>query len=952
MVAAQEQLAEVIWKCVQILRGRVTPDEYAKYIITLVFLKAVHHDHQLYVRDIGSGIEEIPAWETTYKNLDYTDFHGFVSRLRQALPIDLSELILQSEIDRYVGFLRDDTVRLAKIVDELTFDDESRTALTDILMRLFEHPYAKKTAGLYTPKFVSHLLAKLMRYSGSCKIYDPACGTGYLLVCAYREAVSQCTDRAQVRLFGQDIAEQTTVLAKMIMVISGISSFDIRSGDTLLSPWFTLADHSVQRFDSVVSALPFGAFLTRDKEDSIARDVRFPRGFSTNADLLFVEHIIASLSEVGRAVVLAASGALFRSGRDSLRRADIVNSDLIEAVIELPSNVLADTSVPPAIIILNRNKPEILRNQVLFVDAKRCFSKHAGQVIFEPNEQQRIISTIENAEEQIGFSRLVSIKDIASRDFVLIPSTYLQTPHSSPNGFLVKSAERVQLQNIADILPGVRDSNAAIKGEGTTPIIQGRDISVLSLTKENLEHIRIVGELRNGLYTQPGDILIQRIGEKPSAYLVEEELGGVLVWSTVFVIRLKEKHHHLRHFLVEYLNSPVWYEYLSRMRSSSAGAPTLSLTVLQKAEVPIPQQESISALRDLYEVERDFQVRLNKLRELKDSLFNIEDDASLQCKIQEISIRERITIQTLQQAGDFDYQVRNLYPYALAYPYRLLSGITNPPEVYPEQLRVGENLMAFFGSITLSLLAHSGLYTDSKFAWLGSKLKDWWQGGISPGDWQEMGRRIAQTLRECAYEQATEVTGVWFKAKSSRPSEFRNNISTLGERLNDYKHSRGPKTPIQYKEAVSQTGTLLRSCLEQVSLLTQFPMHQVVSSNLDWRSSQIILKTLMHVGDHPGHNQHESQSSKLLPTDHLYMLSGSDEWISLYPLMTAQYCPSCQTLETYMVDRWDGLGGRLVLKSFERGHTVDTSRDDSIATKLRDDFEHFVRIISGDADAT
>src|SRR5215510_6101840 len=240
---------------------------------------------------------------------------------------------------------------------------------------------------------------------------------------------------------------------------------------------------------------------------------------------------------------------------------------------------------------------------------------------------------------------------------------------------------------------GTRGNKSIIKGEGDTPIIQGRDLSSLSLAIEDLEHIRIIGDLQAEVYSQQGDILIQRIGGRPRAYLVEENLKGILVWNTVYVIRLNQDYQYLRHFLIEYLNSPVWHDYLNIVRPVGAGAPTLSMTLLKGVNVPVPPQDTVAALGDLYEVERDMQIRLNKLRELKDSLFNIEDETALQEQIRQIAIRERIVVQTIQQAEDFEYQIRNLYPYMLAYPYRLLSAFTHPAEKYPEQLRVGENLM-------------------------------------------------------------------------------------------------------------------------------------------------------------------------------------------------------------------------------------------------------------------
>jgi len=669
------------------------------------------------------------------------------------------------------------------------------------------------------------------------------------------------------------------------------------------------------------------------------------------ADWLFVQHIIASLGEKSRAAILMTPGALFRSGSERAIRQSITESDIIEAVIELPNNVLRSTGIAPVVLLLNKNKPSALRKRILFVNAKREFSIYHDRTIIDDENLQRIVDVVTNIKNLPGFSCLVDLDKVVENNYLLSPATYLHITDERRVGFLLKHSSMQPLQHIADVLPGTRAGRETVlKGEGDTPILQGRNLAAFGLSVDDLDRIRVVGELSNEVFAQRGDILLQRIGEHPSAYLVDEKLDGTLVWDTVYVIRLHDEFSHLGRFLVEYLNSSLWYEYLQTRQMRSAGPPTLSLSMVRESEVPVPQREwaltALVSLDSLFEAERDIQDRFRTLRQIRQQLFTTEDQQAFEESIEKTLLRERIVSQTVQQAEGLDYQIRNLFPHMLAYPYRTLDSATQYSQKYQEQLRVGENLMAFFGSIGLQLLFHLGLHKSDDAEWLRSALGSWWNGGIAPGDWHEMGRRSAQSIRQSNVPGISAIANVWFKGQGSRPSDFRKNLQRLGEMLNDFKHSRGPKTPREYKENSEEAHGLLRECLEQVSLLTQYPIHQVISSSQDWKTQQMVVRTLVHMGDHPGLRQHETTLTVPVSDDHLYIAIDSDNWISLYPLITVQYCPSCQQRETYMIDRWDGFGQRFLLKSFERGHTLDTSKNDSEAMAMRDDFEHFFRVLT------
>jgi hypothetical protein len=364
------------------------------------------------------------------------------------------------------------------------------------------------------------------------------------------------------------------------------------------------------------------------------------------------------------------------------------------------------------------------------------------------------------------------------------------------------------------------------------------------------------------------------------------------------------------------------------------------LTDLRKLSVPIPDKAVIELVKDLHEVERQLLARIAHARDLRRRLFSIKDPDQVRPQLRNLNTAAQVLAASLVQTSEFGFQVRNFYPFPLAYGYRTLSAIADPAELYREQLRLAENVLAFLGSVGLTLAAHTKSLSETDNTKLTDKvLARYWAGGISPGDWQAMGRHtgeIVRTNRELA--AIGSFASLWFKGSGKRESEFARATKQLVDLKNDFKHDRGPKTRYEYEQAVGKMDATLCKCLEAISFFVQYPIRLVQHMDLDWRTGEARVDTLVYAGDHPGLRQERLKLPQPVPEGKLYLELTDQVWASLYPLISVQHCPRCGARATFFIDRWDGVGQRVVLKSFERGHALE---NDDQANEVGSDLDHW-----------
>lgn len=302
----------------------------------------------------------------------------------------------------------------------------------EFLIKKFAVATNKKAGEFYTPRSVVRLLVNRLDLKEGESIYDPACGTGGMLL----EAIHHVQEtRGDVRtlwgkLFGQEKNLTTSSIARMNLFLHGIEDFQIVRGDTLRSPAFFEGDR-LANFDCVIANPPFS--LEKWGEEQWINDP-FGRNFaglppSSSGDFAWVQHMVKSMAEVkGRMAVVLPQGALFRKGAEGGIRQKLLEMDLVEGVIGLAPNLFYGTGLAACILVLRKKKPAARRKKVMIADASRLFRRGRAQNYLEPEHALDIQRWFEQFEDVQDAVRIVSLDDIKSEDWTLNISRYVLPP--------------------------------------------------------------------------------------------------------------------------------------------------------------------------------------------------------------------------------------------------------------------------------------------------------------------------------------------------------------------------------------------------------------------------------------------------------------------------------------------------------------------------------------------
>lgn len=285
---------------------------------------------------------------------------------------------------------------------------------------------AGKSGGeFFTPQSVSRLLAKLVMVGKDKinKVYDPTCGSGSLLLQMKKQFEAHILEDG---FFGQEINMTNFNLARMNMFLHNINynQFDIRRGDTLLSP-----QHNEEKpFDAIVSNPPYSIKWVGDDNPTLINDERFaPAGKlapKSKADFAFIMHCLHYLSNKGRAAIVCFPGIFYRGGAEKTIRQYLIDNNFVEAVIALPDNLFFGTSIATCILVLAKNKQD---NQTLFIDATKEFKKETNNNVLSEENIANIVETFQQQTDKEYISAYVDNQVIASEhDYNLSVSTYVE----------------------------------------------------------------------------------------------------------------------------------------------------------------------------------------------------------------------------------------------------------------------------------------------------------------------------------------------------------------------------------------------------------------------------------------------------------------------------------------------------------------------------------------------
>ena len=306
-------------------------------------------------------------------------------------------------------------------------------AAYEYLLKHFADESGKKGGQFYTPNQVVRLLVQLIKPQEGMGIYDPTAGSGGMLIQSHQYIVEQGQNENNIQLHGQENDPTVVAICKMNIILHNIINYNIEYGDTLEEPLNEKNGQLIQ-FDRVIANPPFSQNY---RKDTMKYPQRFLYGFTPEdgkkADLMFVQHMLASCKSNGKVVVVMPHGVLFRGGKEKDIREGMLKADVIEGIISLPPQLFYGTGIPACIIVLNKNKPDELKNKVFFINADKDFAEGKKQNTLRPEDIEKIDFVFTTKTIEAKYSKLVDLETIAGNEYTLNIRRYVDnTPEPEP----------------------------------------------------------------------------------------------------------------------------------------------------------------------------------------------------------------------------------------------------------------------------------------------------------------------------------------------------------------------------------------------------------------------------------------------------------------------------------------------------------------------------------------
>jgi hypothetical protein len=476
---------------------------------------------------------------------------------------------------------------------------------------------------------------------------------------------------------------------------------------------------------------------------------------------------------------------------------------------------------------------------------------------------------------------------------------------------LGRIGELVSLGEFCEIRRGIPLGREVVEDENGIPYVQGRNIREGYLNLEDARRLKIEN-MPEWALLRNGDFLLSEVVTERSSVILNQSDEPAILSHSLIVLR-PQRDVVSAEYLLEYLNSSTAQKLILANAGRLGGLRRISALRLRELKVPIVSPELFQGLSDIKQTEAELRSKADELESTRRSLFDSENGQVFGDRVNSLKRSGKILATSIESSRRLEFQIANFYPFPIAYSFRLLASIVNPAELYKEQLRVAENLLAFIASVSLSLLQRE----DREGS--GIDFINYWQGGISPGDWKDITARCSKIF--AAYKDFPLASAIQRLNIGSEKKGLGPKAKQLVEALNDFKHHRGPTVEEDYVKASKEVEAALVDAMERIAFFTEYPIRQVQDINVRRRSEKVDLKCLRYTGDHPGLPQEEVVFDRPLHKGDLFIDLGRQGWISLYPFITSMNCPNCKTRETYLIDKWDEGRGVAYLKSFERGHS-------------------------------
>jgi type I restriction enzyme M protein len=444
MAASLDRLEAHLWEAANILRGPVDAADFKTYVFPLLFFKRisdVHDEEHAAALAEADGDEEYALFPQNYRfqipeGCHWRDVRAVAANVGRALQNAMRDIEKANPETLYGIFGDAQWTNKERLPDSLLRDlieHFSRISLgneaaqVDVLGQAYEYLIKKfadatnKKAGeFYTPRSVVRLMVNILDPREGESIYDPACGTGGMLLEAIHHVKENHGDDRTLwgKLFGQEKNLTTSAIARMNLFLHGASDFQIVRGDTLRNPAFFTGD-SLATFDCVIANPP--SSLEKWGEEVWTSDP-YGRNFAgmppaKSGDYAWVQHMIRSMApKTGRMAVVLPHGALFRMGAEGKIRQKLLGMDLLEAIIGLGPNLFYGTGLAACVLVFRQRKAKDRRGKVLILDASKQYKTGRAQNELLPEHVKRIHSWYEDFTDVEGVAKVVTLDEIAAND--------------------------------------------------------------------------------------------------------------------------------------------------------------------------------------------------------------------------------------------------------------------------------------------------------------------------------------------------------------------------------------------------------------------------------------------------------------------------------------------------------------------------------------------------------
>jgi len=458
----QDEINSILWRACDTFRGTIDPAFYKDYILSMLFVKYIsdvwRDKYEQYSEQFNGDVERIqrrmsresfvlPKDSDYYTLLEKRNAPNIGEEINKALDAieeanrDKLENVFRNidfNSEANLGKTQQRNERLKNLLQDFNTPkldlSPSRVGNLDVIGNAYEYligkfasDAGKKAGEFYTPPEVSTLIAKLADPQPGERICDPTCGSGSLLIKCANEVGSD-----DYAIYGQELNGSTWALCMMNMFLHGIKvdQRHIKWGDTIRNPQLLESDKLMMN-DLVVANPPFsldkwGADIADNDEHK-----RFHRGVppKSKGDYAFISHMIETTyskdpSRNGRVLVVAPHGVLFRGSSEGRIRQQLIEENLLDAVIGLPANVFFGTGIPVAILIFKRNKTD---DSVIFIDASRDYEENTNQNKLREQDIERIVDTYNARQFVDKYAYVADHTGIAENDYNLNIPRYVDT---------------------------------------------------------------------------------------------------------------------------------------------------------------------------------------------------------------------------------------------------------------------------------------------------------------------------------------------------------------------------------------------------------------------------------------------------------------------------------------------------------------------------------------------